>query len=125
MLFLLFHSTHSHLYFMTISFLQICDTICSTIYNVHLNFSCYFLQEKIETIPITIKIGNAIPINPFNSRQIKNNGSNTIEHIIFETLHAVLIANLKILPNIISIKIIKIRFNISALLPYIFFFHEM
>lgn len=66
----------------------------------------------MEVIPTIIKIGNAISTSPFIKRQIKNNGNNTTEQIIFETPHAAFIANFKILPNTINIKIIKTNVNI-------------
>ena len=68
-------------------------------------------------IPITARSGNARTSNPFNTKPIKNNGKNTREKTILEIPHVALIANERIFPNVIIIKIKNRNINMCGFPP--------
>ena len=72
------------------------------------------------------RTGNAIHIKPINTRTMRNNGSNTMEKMIFVIPQVALSANPNIFPNTTSIMIINNTVNIIVFPLFLqLLFHEI
>lgn len=105
---------------------KLCCTVPLSFLDVFqfLSYICFGMMN--ETIPTTNKIGSAIPIRPANTRPIKNSGSSTMVHMIFDIPHAAFTAKPISFPNIRNIRMINSNVNMFFSPPRLrFFYHEI